>query len=128
VTAHSIEQLILRLATQRALALVHRDAPAIASMLSPRFVYTNSAGDVFGKEEYLRAYVLDPSVVWHRQELNDVRVEVVGDAAVLTGTVHDEARFGEFELNARFQTTQTYVRHDDAWHYLAGHTSSLKHE
>ena len=93
-------------------------------MLAPDFVYTNANGAVMGKRAYLRAYVLNPSVVWRSQKLRNVRVRVSGDTAVLTAGVHDVARFGDHDLDANHRTTQVYVRRKGCWQYLAGHTSN----
>jgi hypothetical protein len=77
-----------------------------------------------GKREYIEAYVLAPSVSWKRQNLTAEHVTIVGDTAIVVGRVRDEARFGDFTLDAEFRTTQVYRRTDGSWRYLAGHTSS----
>jgi len=95
-------------------------------LLSSDFVYTNSKGAVFSKREYIEAYVLDPSVVWRGQHLKAEQITIVGDTAILVGRVHDEARFGDLELDGEFSTTQVYRRSNGQWQYLVGHTSSLQ--
>jgi hypothetical protein len=124
MNASVAEEEIVRQATARALALVRRDAGAMEALLSSDFVYTNSSGIVMGKREYIEAYVLAPSVSWKRQNLTAEHVTIVGDTAIVVGRVRDEARFGDFTLDAEFRTTQVYRRTDGSWRYLAGHTSS----
>lgn len=98
------------------------------SLLSPDFVYTNANGAVFRKHDYIQAYVLDPSVSWRSQKMTNVRVQVSGGAAVLIAKVHNEAKFGDSNLDAEYRTTQVYVLRDGRWQYVAGHTSNLNGE
>jgi len=121
----AVEEEILHQAITRASALVHRDAAALETLLSIDFVYTNSSGTVFSRQGYIEAYVLDRSVVWRAQHLKPEHIKIVGDTAILVGRVHDEARFGELEVDADFATTQVYRRSNRRWQYLAGHTSLL---
>jgi len=116
---------VITLAQERSAALVRRDVATIEALLSPEFVYTNAIGAVLGKRDYIKTYVLDPTVIWRSQTMTDVRVSEIGDTAVLVASVHDLARFGERELDADFRTTQVYHYRGDRWQYVAGHTSRI---
>lgn len=124
MSALEVTQEIVQQVRSRAAALVAKDASAIAALLADDFVYTNSSGVVVNKRGYIEAYVLPPTVIWRRQSLAVEKVVVTDDVAVVIGTVHDDARFGDLELNAKFRTTQTYRRTNGQWLYLAGHTSA----
>lgn len=115
---------IIRLSHQQSAARVGRDVPAMDAMLSDDFLYTNSLGKVAGKADYLRR-MSDPNVVWKRQDLQVEDVRVVGDTAVLIGTVHDEAMFGTIIVDETYRTTRVYARTADGWTCVAGHTSSI---
>jgi ketosteroid isomerase-like protein len=123
--APTTEKVIVKLAQERATALICRDVDTLNFLLSPDFVYTNADGTVFKKRDYIQVYVLDPSVRWRSQTLTNVRVHVSGNAAVLIAKVHDEAMFGDHALDADFRTTQVYVQREGHWQYCAGHTSNL---
>ena len=110
----------------RTAALIRRDADKLKQLLSPHFTYTNASGKVHDRESYIQNYALDKSVEWTSQELSGVCVTIAAGTAVLTAVVHDKARFGEYTLDARFRTTQVYVRSKAGWIYLAGHTSNIE--
>ena len=57
---------------------------------------------------------------WHGQSLEDVRVVVVGDTAVLRCTAVDRMGTDGPEV-FRMPMTQTWVRSRDGWLCLAGH-------
>ena len=120
----SLSQILLA-ARQRAQALVSRDVAKLNQLLSPGFHYTNARGAILDKVGYVQKYALDESVVWRSQELSDTKIFFVAGAAVLTARTHDIARFGTFELDAHFRTTQIYEVTKVGWLYVAGHTSSI---
>lgn len=115
---------IIRLSLEQSAARVRRDVHTMETMLSDDFLYTNSLGKVVNKADYLRR-MADPAVVWKRQDLQVEDVRVVGDTAVLIGTVHDEAQFGTIMVNETYRTTRVYSRAADGWICVAGHTSSI---
>src|SRR5438093_47408 len=101
---------VLHLARARSNALLQKDMNTLDRIPSPEFVYTNASGQVLDKATYLALYVQAPQAQWLSQELDDVQVQVFGDAAVLTCRVHDRARFGEQILDSHFQSTYFYVK------------------
>jgi ketosteroid isomerase-like protein len=109
-------------AAERSAALVRKDVAALDRILAPEFVYTNASGEVLDKEKYLARYVRDPNVRWLSQELEDVEVRVAGDIAVVTCRVRDRAEFGGQSLDAAFRSTYVYVREEEGWRCIAGHT------
>ena len=113
---------VVQLARERSLALVEKDARALDRILAPEFIYTNASGQVLDKATYLARYVESPEVQWLSQELDDVQVQVFGDAAIVRCRVHDRARYGEHLLDARFQSTYFYVKRSAGWQCVAGHT------
>jgi ketosteroid isomerase-like protein len=55
--------------------------------------------------------------------LENIRVVVAGDTAVLTGWVSDEVRRGVRDQTFRLRLTMTWVRTARGWRCLAGHAS-----
>lgn len=111
---------------ERAAALVRGDAAYFRRLLDPAFLYTNASGAVFGREDYVAFYLESGRAKWRSQEWAELEVRVAGDVAVATALLRDRAAFDGAELDARFRTTQVFVRRDGAWRYLAGHTSAAK--
>src|SRR5206468_4805016 len=100
----------------RADALSRGDADALRARLHPQFGWTSHRGDTFDRETYVRRNT-GGDVRWHGQALEDVRVVVVGDAAVLHCTAADRVDGEDF----RMPMTQTWIRSGEGWLCLAGH-------
>ena len=116
---------ILHLVSGRAAALVAQDWAVVAAQLHPRFVYTNSQGQRLARAGYLDFLSTGP-LRWRKQGLEDASVVHVDGTAVLHGTVVDDLLINHDPYLVRFATTQTYVRVDDRWYYLAGHTAPIE--
>jgi ketosteroid isomerase-like protein len=110
---------VLAAAVARADALARGDADALRARLHPLFAWTSHRGDTFDRETYVRRNT-GSEVRWHGQALEDVRVVVVGDTAVLRCTAVDRVGAQGPEV-FRMPMTQTWVRSGDGWLCLAGH-------
>jgi len=113
------EDAVLAAAVARADALARGDADALRARLHPLFGWTSHRGDVFDRETYVRRNT-GGDVRWHGQALEDVRVVVVGDTAVLRGTAVDRIEADGPQV-FRMPMTQTWIRSGDGWLCLAGH-------
>ena len=121
------EQAVLAASEARAAALAGADADALLGLLHPRFQWTSHHGDRFDRDGYVRRNT-GGAVSWKAQEMGDIEVVVVGDAAVVTCTVTDEVDAGEgFEVFT-MPMTQTWVRSGGSWLCLAGHTGPRLHQ
>ena len=113
------EDAVLAAAVARADALARGDADALRARLHPLFGWTSHRGDVFDRETYVRRNT-GGDVRWHGQALEDVRVVVVGDTAVLRCTAVDRIEADGPQV-FRMPMTQTWIRSGDGWLCLAGH-------
>ena len=58
-----------------------------------------------------------------RVEVDDVRVQVFGDAAVVTGRTHGVGEFTGAPYDVVIRFTDTFVRRKGQWHAVASHSS-----
>ena len=114
-----VEQ-VQQAAAARAQALARGDTAALTDLLHPSFVWTSHRGEVFDRDAYLAANSGAGSR-WLAQQLDDVRVVVAGDAAVLVAVVRDEVEGSDGAELFRMPVTQTWVREAGRWRCLAGH-------
>ena len=114
------EQQVLAAAHRRADALAAGDRAALRDLLHPALQWTTRRGAVLSREEYVDANT-GSGLVWRSQRLQDPRVVVVGDAAVLTAVVVDEVLPNDGVETFRLRLTQTWVRGQSGWQCLAGH-------
>ena len=91
--------------------------------MHPDLQWTTFRGEVLGCEDYIAGNTGgDPR--WRAQRLDDVKVVVVGDTAVLTALVTDEVTRDGQDLSFRLRLTQTWVRTPEGWRCLSGHASA----
>ena len=113
---------VLAAARARGAALSAQDWAAFDALLHAQFVYVNAQGIRLARAEYI-GFVRDGPLRWREQRLEDAHVVVDEPVAVLTGRVVDDVEVDGEPYELRFVTTQTYVRADGSWLYLAGHTA-----
>ncbi|QYN35455.1 nuclear transport factor 2 family protein [Pseudonocardia sp. DSM 110487] len=113
------EDEVLAAAAARADALARGDADALRARLHPLFGWTSHRGDTFDREAYVRRNT-EGDVRWHGQTLEDVRVVVVGDTAVLRCTAVDRIEADGPQI-FRMPMTQTWTHSAEGWLCLAGH-------
>jgi hypothetical protein len=115
---------VLALVDARAAALAAQDWAVVEAQLHPDFVYTNSRGEQLSKAAYLD-FLRDGPLRWRRQSLESPSVVTLGDVAVVAAIVVDDLLVDGDPHVLRFATTQTYVRDQDGWRYLAGQTAPV---
>ena len=114
------ELTVLAAAEERARALVDGNAADLERLLHPDLQWTTYRGDVLTRSAYI-AGNMGGSLRWLSQHLEEPKVIVVGDTAVLTAVVVDHVQRTANPETHRLRLTQTWVRDRDAWRCLAGH-------
>jgi hypothetical protein len=118
----SAEEEVASAALRRAAALAAGDEAALRLLMHPGLQWTTFRGDVLGYEDYIAGNTRG-DLRWRAQRLQDVKVVVAGDTAVLTAAVTDEVfRDGGHQI-FRLRLTQTWVSTTEGWRCLAGHAS-----
>ena len=110
----------------RAEALVRGDAGFFRRLLDDEFTYTNASGAMFDRAGYIEFYLESGRAKWQAQEWDELEVRLVGGVVVATCRLHDRASFDGAELDARFRSTQVFVKRGGEWRYLAGQTTSCE--
>ena len=123
MTHNSREREVIEAALRRAAALAARDETALRGLMHPGLQWTTFKGDVLSCEAYIAGNTRG-ELFWRAQRLEDVKVVVVGDTAVLTARVTDEVRRDGRDQVFRLRLTQTWVRTAEGWRCLAGQAGS----
>jgi ketosteroid isomerase-like protein len=106
-------------------AQVNRDVPAIASMIGDRFINTEFDGEVSDRGKFLSDFA-DPKFELTFMNIQDVKVEVYGNAAVVTGTYHTKGTYGGKPYDHIGRFTDTWILQNGKWLCVASHSSLLK--
>lgn len=106
-------------------AQVNRDARTVAAMLGEHFVDTEFDGITNDRNAFL-AEITGPDFVPTLVTIDNVAVEMYGDAAVVTGDYHSKGTYKNkpYEHFGRF--TDTWVYQDGKWLCAASHSSRKK--
>ena len=108
------------IAEARSAALASGDAVTLMKLLHADFTWTTHTGARLDREEYVRRNT-DGTTRWIRQEMDDVRLIMAGDTAILTCTTVDEIEGVNGPETFRMPMTQVWVHQSDLWVLLAGH-------
>jgi hypothetical protein len=106
-------------------AQVNRDSRALDGMIGANFINTEYDGEVSDKTKFL-ADIKDPQFKPTNLAIQDVKVNMYGDSAVVAGIYHTKGTFQgrPYEHFGRF--TDTWVFTEGRWQCVASHTSLLK--
>jgi ketosteroid isomerase-like protein len=106
-------------------AQVNRDARVLDAMLGNEFVNTEYDGEVSDKSKFL-ADIKDPQFKPTNLTIQDVKVSMYADSAVVVGIYHTKGTYQAkpYEHFGRF--TDTWVYTEGRWQCVASHTSLLK--
>ena len=106
-------------------AQVNRDARALDSMIGSQFVNTEYDGEVSDKSKFL-ADVRDPQFKPDSVTIQDVKVSMYADSAVVVGIYHTKGIYQGRPYDHFGRFTDTWVFTEGRWQCVASHTSLLK--
>jgi len=106
-------------------AQVNRDFRALDGLIGAHFINTEYDGEVSNKAQFL-ADIKDPQFKPASVTIQDLKVSMYGDSAVVTGIYHTKGIYqGKgYEHLGRF--TDTWVFTEGRWQCAASHTSLVK--
>jgi hypothetical protein len=124
---NSVEQQIINLEGERLKAFAQADKIAFERLVTDDLTMTHGYGEVLNKAQEMA--VMRPSTPERplpALSIEDPKVRVYGDAAVMTGSLVETNRDGRRELVLRF--TNTYVKQKEQWRMVAGQLTTLSRE
>jgi ketosteroid isomerase-like protein len=101
------------------------DRAAVERIIAADWTVTGADGRVSTRQEVLRD-VFDTKV--HRilaLEIDDVRVRVFGETAVVTGRTKGRGEYAGVPYDVTIRFTDVFVRRDGRWEAVASHASLL---
>ncbi len=118
----SVEADLIALENSWNQAELRKDASALARVMSDDLVLTEPDGSVINKTEEV-AFTADPTAHFETLESHDMKVQIHGNAAVVTGAYHEKGTFQGKTFEHRGRFTDTWVRHNGTWQCIAAHFS-----
>lgn len=119
------EQMLVRIENELAQVVIRCDAVALERILADGYVFTNPVGEVKNKVETLAKFrALVDEVQFDYITNFDMRVQLYGDAAIVTGAQTQKGRYKGQEISGQYRFTSVYVRREGLWRCVAQHASS----
>ena len=106
-------------------AQVNRDGRALAGMIGDKFVNTEWDGEVSDRGKFL-ADIDDPSFKAISLNIQDVKVNLFQNTAVVTGIYRAKGTYQGKPYDHVGRFTDTWVSQDSKWVCVASHTSLLQ--
>jgi ketosteroid isomerase-like protein len=108
---------------QLASAWVAGDRVAIERIIAPEWTVTGPDGQVSTRADVLREVFETRTHRISSLAVDDVRVRVFGDAAVVTGRTRGRGQSGNTPYDVEIRFTDMFVRRDGRWQAVASHAS-----
>jgi uncharacterized protein (TIGR02246 family) len=121
------EQQILALNSAWAEAITKGDAAALERLFADDMIVTSGSGEIRNKAGEIKdaASAPDPDFIWvHPFTIEEVRVRIYGDAAVVTGRAKWTFRYKGPDVNQERRYTHVYVKRHGQWRIVAQQMSS----
>lgn len=110
----------------KAAALVTRSHEMLERLIDPQFLYVNSRGNKFSKEEYIAAYCRSGALKFLSQRPSDIEVMDYGGFAIASLVIEDhiEQQNGE-RSSGHYRSLCVFRLDGDRWLWVAGQTSVM---
>ena len=108
-------------------ANIRRDKAFFERVEADEFIFTDSGGGLTTKAEDVSSLdkpAGDFKLVSY--DVDEVKVSVYGDTAVVTGRTTTVSRGKERDITSRSRFTDVFVKRKNRWQIVAGHSSRLR--
>jgi len=110
---------------QLARAWVAGDRDAIERIIAPEWTVTGPDGRISTRADVLREVFETRTHRISFLTVDDVRVRVFGEAAVVTGRTRGRGESGSTPYDVEIRFTDMFVRRDGRWQAVASHASQV---
>ena len=109
-----VSQALINLEKEWAKAGLAQDATALEKMLAPDYVYTNQDSEMATRSEMI-AGMKSGATKYDMFTVEDMKVHVYGDAAVVTGKGSLKGKENGKPIDEVIRFTDTWVKRDGRW-------------
>ena len=120
----SVKDILVQIEHDWGNALLKADVAAWSRFLGDDWVLTYSDGTLVTKPMAL-ADLKEGALKIESFQLDDLKVRVYGDAAVVTGLITEKSKFRDKDTSGRRRFTDVFVKLDGRWQAVASHESDV---
>ena len=114
MTTIADEARVRELETRLFKAFIDGDATALDRLLADDFAFSDPAGPVVGKEEWLRD-VSTGDLAFTSMEGHELEMKNLGDTIIVLGSATLAGRYSKSDYNGDFRYIDVYARRDGDW-------------
>lgn len=118
-----VEQALKDVERQRAEAFKNRDKPTLSRLLDEQFIFTDDAGQVLNKAQYIDVAMRGINV--ESYNLDELTVRVFGDTGVVAGLWAGKMTKESKDASATFRFTDTFVKRLARWRVVASQETRI---
>ena len=104
----------------------NRQVDVLSSLMSDDYVITMEDGSVYGKVGFI-SHTAQPSEKVAVVEFGDLKIRMHGDAAVVTGSYHEQGESAGKPYDYHDRMTDLWMKADGKWKLVASHYSIPAH-
>jgi ketosteroid isomerase-like protein len=123
-TTASPEQAVRQLFDELVVSYSKNDAAAPTRILAEDFTFTSPFGEVITKEQRI-AEIKPGGVQFDSYTVDDVKVRVYGDTAVVTSLATLSGKRGDQVLAGKYRGTSVFVKKDGNWQVVAAQSTRI---
>ena len=116
----TLTQEVIQAEMERCRAVTEKDWPALEKLLAADYSHVYMTGEMHGPEEYMALVKING----RKTTRDNLQVRLIGDVAVMTGTLILLAEEGKPENRA--SATQVWMKKDGAWKQAAFQASRIQ--
>lgn len=113
-----VEQTLMRIEQELIDAVLAGDASAVERHYADSFIFTTPDGTMVNKSQVI-ANVKSGNLKYESTKIDDMKVQVYGDTAVVTLRSTDKGRHKGVDISGQYRWTDVFVRRDGRWQLVA---------
>jgi hypothetical protein len=126
--ANEEEKILLEIEQIRIKAYIDFNRQALEEILTDDYDYVTSRGNIITRSQLISA-LENRDFVFDSIDLDEIRIRVYGDAAVMTGKLHEVGKSGSEPFDEEFRFTRIFIKQSDRnWRSVAYHSSKISAE
>jgi ketosteroid isomerase-like protein len=120
----NVEQTVLRIEKELLDAILKGDASASERYMADSYVFIGPDGQVSNKARSI-ADIKSGDLKLQAATLDDAKVRVYGDTAIVTFSSKDKGTYKGRDLSGETRWTDVFVRQNGRWQLVSGHGSRI---
>lgn len=119
-----VEQELMNLERELMQAGIKRDIQVLDRAVADDYTYTAPDGMVMNRSQ-ARAVFMSGDYVIESGDLDDMKVRIYGDTAVVTGRSTEKSKYKGQDVSGQYRWTDVFVKQGGRWRVVATHVSRI---